>query len=211
MSNQYILFAKAYAQKGWESFPLKPKEKTPFVRWADVATIDETMLVGWWDNYPDANIGIACGKRSGIVVLDVDASHGGYETLAALQEKYGKLPDTPVSKTGGGGEHILFKYPANVEIRNSAGKLGKGLDIRANGGYIVAPPSLHPNGNTYEWVVKPSQVELADMPEWMIDLLKEPERPQKESQKETQGESIIVEGGRNEYLTKMAGSMRRRG
>src|SRR5690606_13856356 len=59
--------------------------------------------------------------------------------------------------------------------------------------------------------VKPSQVELADMPEWMIDLLKEPERPQKESQKETQGESIIVEGGRNEYLTKMAGSMRRRG
>lgn len=135
-----IPFAQAYAQRGWQAFPLKPRDKIPFVKWADVATCDEAMLTGWFDNYPDANIGIACGQRSGIVVLDVDAGHGGYESLTKLIEKYGALPETPVSKTGSGGEHIIFKYPAGVDIRNSAGKLGPGLDVRANGGYIVAPP-----------------------------------------------------------------------
>lgn len=200
-----IPFAKSYASKGWESFPVKPRDKTPMVKWADVATKDETMLNGWWDNFPEANIGIACGKRSGIVVLDVDAGHGGYESLTKLILQHGSLPETPVSKTGSGGEHIFFKHPGS-EIRNSAGKLGPGLDIRGDGGYVVAPPSLHPNGNTYEWTVKPSIVELAEMPEWMIELLKE-NKPTTKTQSD--GETI-VEGGRNEYLTKKAGAMRRK-
>lgn len=200
-----IPFAQAYAQKGWQSFPLKPRDKVPFVKWADVATCDTQMLNGWFDNYPEANIGIACGKRSGIIVLDIDAAHGGYESLTELIIKYGKLPETPVSKTGNGGEHILFKHPG-IEIRNSAGKLGKGLDIRGDGGYIVAPPSVHPNGNVYEWRVRPSEVELADMPEWMIELLKESPKPESE-----QHTGAVVEGGRNDYLTKMAGAMRRKG
>jgi hypothetical protein len=199
-----ILYAKRYAKLGFESFPLKPKEKTPFVKWADVATKDETMLSGWFDNYPDANIGIACGTRSGIVVLDIDKEHGGYESLQELTEKYGALPKTPVSITGSGGEHIFFKAP-KIDLRNSAGKLGKGLDIRASGGYVVVPPSIHPNGNEYVWSISPSEIELADMPEWMIDLLKE-----NEIKKESVKESVIVEGGRNDYLTKMAGAMRRK-
>ena len=203
--SQTIQFAKAYAGMGWESFPVKPHDKTPLVKWADVATKDTVMLNGWFENFPDANIGIACGKRSDIVVLDVDAGHGGYESLTALIEKYGSLPKTPVSKTGSGGEHIFFKHP-NVEIRNSAGKLGKGLDIRGDGGYVVAPPSLHPNGNDYRWTVYPSETELADMPEWMIEALKE-NKPQQAQPTET---NEIVEGGRNEYLTKMAGAMRRK-
>lgn len=198
-----IPFAQAYAQRGWQSFPLKPKEKTPFLKWADVATCDEKMITGWFDNYPDANIGIACGSRSGIVVLDVDAGHGGYESLTKLIQTHGALPETPVSKTGSGGEHIFFKHPG-VEIRNSAGKLGPGLDIRGDGGYVVAPPSLHPNGNTYEWMV---DTELADMPEWMIEALREAPKP--EVKNTTPGE--VVEGGRNDYLTKMAGAMRRKG
>lgn len=200
-----VAFARSYSQRGWQSFPCRPHEKTPLVKWADVATTEENMLVGWWDNFPDANIGIACGKRSGIVVLDVDAGHGGYESITKLIEKYGALPKTPVSKTGSGGEHIFFKHPG-IEIRNSAGKLGQGLDIRGDGGYVVAPPSLHPNGNYYEWEVKPSQVELSDMPEWMIELLKE-KTPEPKHPQET---SAIIEGGRNDYLTKMAGAMRRK-
>ena len=202
-----ITFARAYSQKGWQSFPCRPKDKTPLVKWADVATTEDNMLVGWWDNFPDANIGIACGKRSGIVVLDIDAGHGGYDSLTALLDKYGPLPQTPVSKTGSGGEHIFFKHPG-IEIRNSASKLGKGLDIRGDGGYVVAPPSLHPNGNTYEWVVRPSQVELSDMPEWMIELLKETRPEAKETGGTAQQE--VIEGGRNDYLTKMAGAMRRK-
>lgn len=199
-----IPFAQAYAEKGWQSFPLKPKDKTPFLKWAEVATCNTQMLNGWFDNYPDANIGIACGKRSGIIVLDIDAGHGGYESLTKLMNKYGILPETPISRTGNGGEHIFFKHPG-VEIRNSAGKLGPGLDIRGDGGYVVAPPSLHPNGNEYEWVV---ETDLADMPAWMIELLKETEKPKPETQP---GGDIVVEGGRNDYLTKMAGAMRRKG
>lgn len=198
-----IPYAQAYAQRGWQSFPLKPKEKTPFMKWADVATCDTQMLNGWFDNYPDANIGIACGSRSGIVVLDIDAGHGGYESLTKLIEAHGALPQTPVSKTGSGGEHIFFRHPG-VEIRNSAGKLGAGLDVRGDGGYVVAPPSIHPNGNTYEWAV---DTELADMPAWMVELLKESPKP--ENKPAQAGE--VIEGGRNDYLTRMAGAMRRKG
>ena len=201
-----ITFAKKYAEQGWQSFPIKERDKTPIVKWADVATTEENMLVGWWDTMPEANIAIACGKRSGIVVLDVDAGHGGYESLTVLFEKYGPLPTTPVSKTGSGGEHIFFKHPG-IEIRNSAGKLGKGLDIRGDGGYVVAPPSIHPNGNVYEWEVRPSETPLADMPEWMIELLRE-KNPQ--PQAKTESEEIIM-GERNNYLTQLAGSMRRKG
>ncbi len=199
-----IPYAQEYAKKGWQVFPLKPRDKIPFVKWADVATCDPQMITGWFDNYPDANIGIACGSRSGIVVLDVDAGHGGYESLTKLIEKHGAFPETPVSKTGSGGEHIFFKHPG-VEIRNSAGKLGQGLDIRADGGYIVAAGSIHPNGNTYEWAVE--DVELAEMPAWMIEALKESPKP--EAKPAQAGE--VIEGGRNDYLTKMAGAMRRRG
>jgi len=199
--NSVIPFAKAYATKGWESFPVKPQDKTPLVKWTEVATSDPSMIVGWFDNYPDANIGIACGKRSGIIVLDVDAAHGGYESLSKLIEAHGNLPVTPVSKTGSGGEHIFFKHPG-IEIRNSAGKLGAGLDIRGDGGYVVAPPSLHPNGNVYEWVVRPSQVELAEMPEWMIEILKETPAPQPKLEN-----GIVIEGGRNDYLVQMAGAI----
>lgn len=201
-----IIFARKYAQQGWQSFPCKPQDKTPLVKWADVATTEENMLVGWWDTNPSANIAIACGKRSGIVVLDVDAAHGGHESLTELLLEHGALPTTPMSKTGGGGEHIFFKHPG-IEIRNSAGKLGRGLDIRGDGGYVIAPPSVHPNGTRYEWEVRPSQVELADMPEWMIELLKEKNPP---PILKTEDEQIVT-GERNNYLTQIAGSMRRKG
>ena len=195
-----------YAKNGWKVFPLKPREKVPTVKWADVATTEENMIQGWWEYQPDANVGIACGECSGITVLDVDKDHGGYDSLSELLGKYGRLPDTPVAKTGSGGEHIFFKYVPGT--RNSAGKLGKGLDIRSQGGYVVGASSKHPNGNTYEWVVRPSQVELSDMPEWMIELLKETRPEAKETGGTAQQE--VIEGGRNDYLTKMAGAMRRK-
>jgi replicative DNA helicase len=200
-------FARAYARAGWQVFPCQPRDKKPLVRWADLATTEDNMLCGWWETQPDANIAIACGKRSGIIVLDVDAGHDGYESLADLIAEHGKLPDTPVVKTGSGGEHIFFKHPG-TEIRNSASKLGRGLDIRGDGGYVVTAPSIHPNGNRYEWTVKPSQTPLADMPEWMIDLLREPVNPLRV---EPMGTGGIISGERNNALTQIAGAMRRKG
>lgn len=203
-----IDLALAYSRKGWQSFPCQPRDKKPLIKWADFATTEENMLTGWWENYPTANIGIACGKRSGIVVVDIDADHDGYESLALLVAEYGKLPDTPVSRTGSGGEHIFFKHPG-IEIHNSAGKLGKGIDIRGDGGYVVAPPSIHPNGKRYEWVVLPSQTPLADMPEWMIVLLQEKQETVNEKPVYTEG--MIPDGQRHDIFVRLAGSMRRKG
>ena len=199
--------ALKYSRLGWQTFQLKARDKVPAVKWADVATVEENQLLGWWEFNPAANLGIATGKRSGIVVLDIDKDKGGYDSLVELQDKYGRLPLTPVSKTGSGGEHIFFVYPEHADIRNSAGKLGAGLDVRGNGGYVVAPPSIHPNGNIYEWVVLPSQTPLAEMPEWLIDLLHE----KKAAQVATTADGKIPDGSRNDTLVKMAGSMRRKG
>lgn len=209
-----IEYAKFYASKGWQVFPLKPHEKTPVVKWADVATTDAAQIAAWWQQTPAANVGIATGARSGIVVLDIDAGHGGEESIAALIAQHGALPVTVTAKTGGGGRHILFKHPG-IEIHNSAGKLGKGLDIRGDGGYIVAAPSIHPNGNAYAWNERPSQTPLADMPQWIIDLLTTiTQLPYQQASAPAPALSvggIFPQGQRNQSLISLAGTMRRRG
>ena len=200
-------FAKFYAKEmRWDVFPLKPRDKVPAVKWADVASHEENMAIGWFDTDPNANIGIATGSRSGVVVLDIDAEHGGYESLQAIIEVHGLLPKTPVVKTGGGGEHIYFRHPGDV-IRNSTSRLAPGIDIRGDGGYVVAAPSVHPNGKRYEWVVEASETPLADMPDWMIAALKD--TPAKDIPIVANGK--IYNGGRNNTLASMAGSMRARG
>lgn len=200
-------FAAFYSSKHWQIFPVKPHDKTPLVKWQDEAT-DDTFRIGEWftSKYPNANIGLACGKRSGLFALDVDSGHGGIETLANLTKKHGELPMTPKSKTGGGGYHYFFRMP-EMEIRNSAGKLGNGLDIRANGGYVVAPLSIHPNGHEYKWETQPSRTELAPAPNWLLELLTE----QKQTVVKPEGDGALIAGHRNNALTSIAGTLRRRG
>jgi len=128
----------------------------------------EGSVRAWWNKYPSANIGIACGKASlGLVVLDIDAGHGGDESLAELEADHGKLPDTPTVITGGGGRHFYFH--SDAEVANSAGKLGEGIDLRGEGGYVIAPRSAHISGRTYEWEAssRPETVQLAELPSWM--------------------------------------------
>src|SRR4030095_4606792 len=96
-------------------------------------------------------IAVACGAVSGVFVLDIDAEVGGAETLAALIQQHGELPRTWHNATGK-GEHYWFRLPKGRECRNTAGRLGKGLDTRGEGGYVVAPGSRHPNGRYYEWL-----------------------------------------------------------
>jgi len=188
--------ALAYAALGWRVIPLHPGTKQPIpAAWQEKGTTDTDTILGWWDaTYPDAGVGIVCGADSGLVVIDVD-EHGisGSDTLADLEATYGELPETPCVLTGGGGRHLYFAYPAGVTIRNDAGKrLGPGLDIRAEGGQVVAPPSMHESGRAYAWeassypaptsilfAAEPGTVALATMPGWLIDLLAAapPERP----------------------------------
>jgi len=116
------------------------------------ASSDPSMITTWLRKWPGANIGVACGP-SGMIVLDVDSRHGGYDSLRALVDRYGcDILNTVTSYTGGGGLHLVFKLPAgSQDITNGVSKLGPGIDIRAAGGYIVVPPSRHARGRAYVW------------------------------------------------------------
>jgi hypothetical protein len=131
-------------------------------------TTDAAVIRGWWATHPEANIGT---PTSWCVVLDVDPRHGGDDSLAALERQHGALPDTAEVLTGGGGRHIYFK-PSTVPIRPSAGKVGAGLDVRGDGGYVLLPPSLHLSGREYadELVHPLFETPLAPLPAWLVAL-----------------------------------------
>ena len=214
MTTDTVKLAQFYADHNWQIFPCKPHDKTPLVKWADEATTDRARIADWWQQYPDANIGIATGARSGNLVLDIDAGHGGEESLRTLLGEFGDLPRTPQAHTGGGGRHVVFAHPGR-EVRNSAGKVAPGIDVRGDGGYIVAPPSIHPNGKPYQWIseYRPSTTPLAQAPGWLLDkmtaqqVLDYPQAPTVEVPKS----GAVPTGSRNQVLTSLAGTMRRRG
>lgn len=176
------------------------------------ATTDAAQINSWWKMWPDSNIGIATGSASGIVVLDVDTGHGagvnGADTLAEWETEQGELPDTWISLTGGGGAHYIFKKPPALEIKNRAGVL-PGLDVRGDGGYIVAPPSVHVSGRAYEWEVnhEPDSTPLAPLPESLYRLMvgKQEIKPAFEMPE------TIGEGARNDTLFRLASSLRAKG
>lgn len=112
------------------------------------ATRDPEVIRRWWGVEPSMNIGLAMGEASGVIAVDIDPRDGGDETWAQFVERQGaKVPDTLVQQTGGGGQHILFAYAADVTVRTP----GKGVQIKGNGGYIVAEPSTHHTGGRYFW------------------------------------------------------------
>jgi hypothetical protein len=222
--------ALAYAERGWLVVPLhNPKQGVCSCRKKNCSSPgkhprtehglndgskDPKQIARWWEKWPDANLGILTGHESGLVVLDVDGMDGK-ASLQALTAAHGSLPKTLCAKTGRmgtdgkrAGAHYYFRAPVGVPIRNSAGVLGKGLDIRADGGYVVAPPSLHPSGLLYEWLA-PEQP-LADVPPWMLAKLTGAKPAPAAQTPPAQGE-VIAEGGRNAALASLAGSMRRRG
>jgi Bifunctional DNA primase/polymerase, N-terminal len=140
------------------------------------ATLEPGVIKHWWGYVvPEANLGVCCDK---LVVLDIDLRHDGDESLAALEHEYA-LPPTWRAITGGGGEHIVFGCPDGVSIKNVVAEqtksppLGPGIDIRARGGYIVAPPSRHISGRRYEFSVDhhPQDTPLALLPEWLMERL----------------------------------------
>lgn len=160
-----------YAARGWSVVPLRPGDKRPLIAWEALqehAASAETVGK-WYDRWPDANVGIVTGAISHLVVLDVDPKHGGAESLERLEREHGPLADTVESISGGGGRHLYFRHPGS-EVSNRAG-LRPGLDLRGDGGYIVAPPSVHPNGRRYAWRDgrSPAEREPAAMPFWLLD------------------------------------------
>jgi Bifunctional DNA primase/polymerase, N-terminal len=136
------------------------------------ATTDSKQITEWWRCYPQLNIGVS---TAALVVLDVDPRHGGYECLAALEEEYDVIPHTWCVRTGSDGLHIYLAALLGATISNSVCKLGPGLDIRAKGGYVVVPPSVHISGNRYKWIFNPDEAPLAPAPGWLVKKLVAPE------------------------------------
>jgi len=139
--------------------------------WEKEASSDDDTIAAWMASWPDANIGVATGAASGFFVLDVDPDHGGEDSLALLEQEHGQLPDTPRARTGSGGTHYLFRLPVGGAVTNSAGRVGKGLDIRGDGGQIVVAPSRSAKG-PYRWIRAPWDVELAEAPAWLLAQLR---------------------------------------
>lgn len=172
------------------------------------ATNDLHTIRQWWRENPNSNIGLATGTVSNIFVLDVDDQHGGWDSLQRLTKQNGDLPETPQSLTGGGGIHYCFAHPSKP-YKNSIGKLGAGLDVRSDGGYIVAPPSLHFSGKSYIWdlVASIEDIAFAECPSWLLDLCEDATRKTPEPVPGLD----IPKGRRESYLVSIGGAMRYRG
>lgn len=153
-----IEHALRYATHGWAVFPCQPRGKTPCGHLAPHGVKDATtntdQIHAWWDAEPQANIGLATGRESGVIVIDLDGDRA--------EDAYGRLlaahgpPGEPWCTDGasvrtGSGWHLYLRPPKLVDIRNSASKIAPGIDIRGEGGYVIAPPSIHPTGRRYIW------------------------------------------------------------
>jgi hypothetical protein len=228
--------ALSYARRGWAVFPLhNPVEsgicscaagkacrsigKHPRTRQGlKDATTNEQQVRAWWRRWPQANVGLAMGKISNLVALDVDPRSGGDASLAELFDEHGAFPATLEALTGGGGFHFLFSHPG-VKFKNSSSVLGEGLDIKTDGGYIVAAPSLHASGKRYKWR---GTVEPSPMPSWLLTLLTteraKPEgkaaaaaAPRRAATTSSAGGALIAAGERNKRLFRIACGLRGNG
>jgi len=220
--------ALEYAEAGTPVFPCRPGRKEPVIPKCPAsrglygeelaehtrvcprdghghhdATTDRSKITAWWNRWPEANIGVPTGKRSGWLVLDQDHP----AAMDALEEEHGPLPPTRTHGTGSGGMHLIFRYPseAGQEIRNSAGRLAECLDVRGEGGYVVVPPSV--TTRPYEVLDK---LPLAD-PAWLLEALTAP----KEASRSTTPRALpaAIDSGpipkhrRNDTLTSIAGRL----
>lgn len=159
-----------YVRLGWSVIPIQAGTKRPLIRWQahQYRHADLRAISDWFRCWPDANLAIVTGLVSGLVVLDVDPTHGGDEGLAGLERGHDPLSPTVEARTGGGGRHLYFTHPGEI-VHNRVG-IAPGVDLRGDGGYVVAPPSLHASGAHYCWVLSPQVRVPALLPGWLAQF-----------------------------------------
>jgi hypothetical protein len=199
MTNGLLEAALSYAKRGWRVFPCRPKGKEPLTPSGfKNATTEEAQIRVWWQTWPDANVAIATGN--GLYVLDLDGPDGE----VSVQGR--EIPDGPQVTTGK-GRHCYFK--TEEPLRLFTGKLPH-VDGRGEGGYVIAPPSVHPSGAVYRWTEGNKDIPLPVCPEWLAELAR-PKAVLTPSPRTDGEEQAILAGQRNASLTSLAGTMRKRG
>jgi Bifunctional DNA primase/polymerase, N-terminal len=157
---------------GLRIHPLKIRGKTPILKgWQDKATTEASLLEQWAKDYPHANAGIVTGAPSGVIIIDMDVRGGAYDSLDNLKRQYGELPLSWEVLTPG-GRHLYLRHPGG-QVRTC--RLTPGIEVLGDGANAVAPGSIHPGGDAYRWnpFLHPSVQPLAEMPEWLLNLLQQ--------------------------------------
>lgn len=207
--------AIAYASMlDWSIFPLWPKSKKPITKngFKD-ATNNIKQIEEWWTLYPDAGIGLPTGKINDVVVIDIDPRNNGHLSFDRLIDENEELPHTVHCMTGGGGDHFYFKYDERINKSSLSGY--PGLDVQGNGKYVILPPSTHPSGKQYYWEEssKPVVTPIADMPNWLINLLSLSNNTAYQKKESSYWVNLFNDttaGNRNNAAAKMAGHLFRR-
>lgn len=184
MSNPAYRVALSYAEQGWPVLPCyepkgngcscrhpactSPGKHPRTARGLRDASTAPEMIERWWRQWPDANVAVRTGVVSKLVVLDIDVDKRGLATIQRLTQGHGPLPATVTVRTGSGGWHYYFAHPGGI-VPNSTSRLGPGLDVRGDGGYVVAPPSRHVSGSVYRLTTSGM---LAPLPSWIARVRK---------------------------------------
>lgn len=221
----------AYAQRGWKIFPLygvNPTTGTCACKKTDcrspgkhplltggfkVATTDENLIRSWQRLWPDANWGMRTGSAdsggSGVVVVDIDAKNHGFDAWDALMTTAGDVRlDTVTVLTGNLGLHYWFQYPEGVQVGCSAGKLGRGLDLRGDGGYVVVPPSV--TSHPYQFTLDLDEFPLAELPNWLLEEL-ENMTSQPAAVKPSADGGLVPQGERHGMVVGVAAALKSQG
>lgn len=181
-----------YRSLGWQPIPMhRPAEraacdchrgddcaspaKHPRVTWSESDLADPAVQRKWWGRRGQTNIGLLTGPVSGLLVIDIDPDKGGWESLRALEAEHGEIPIGPEVVTGSHGRHLFMRHPG-FYVKPTAGVLGPGLDVRADRGLVVCPPSLHVSGGEYQWLRPPDRCSLPHVPPWLVERLRPQER-----------------------------------
>ncbi len=218
MQNTKLEAAKKYLAHNWNVIPLGVKEKKPNFSalkstghgktdangilvggWESFQTERATneLLEAWWQHSPESNVGIVTGKISNLIVVDIDPRHGGNESFEKMRSL---LPKTYIVKTGGGGAHYYYEWPFQIPPPNKI-NYRPGIDIKGEGGYVVAPPSIHPDGGIYESVDGFDGIDdISQAPEWLSTL--EEDSSASSWEKYMSG---VSEGSRNEAAASVCG------
>ena len=203
--------ALALARKGLKVFPCLPRQKEPATEHGcKDASADPEIIQAWWAERPDCNVAIATGTVSGIFVVDIDNIDAEFE-VRRLEAAHGTLPPTVEALTAR-GRHVYFKMP-QAPVRNSASRIAPDIDVRGDGGYVLAPPSVHPTGRVYAWSVDSAGV-IAEAPEWLLTRISDRTNGNGEATPPAEWRTLVSagvdEGARDSTCARLAGHLLRR-